>query len=1243
MDAVLEQINSSGKAFIDFALPMLIQSSVLIVVLLGLDAILSRRIRAVFRYWIWMIVLVKLMLPTTLALPTSPTYWLSDGLRSFVTGKSFPAEISATSSTVTNIPPKPSPRSRSNGAASSADNADLQTGLVPSAGADRVITPAMSGSLLTWQGYVLLAWLASVVLMMTLLIQRALFVRSLVTQSETASDTMTSILQSARQQMHVTTRVGLRHSQAIAGPCVCGLVRPIILIPQSLSSKVSEQRFKAILLHELAHIKRGDLWVSCIQTIVQIVYVYHPLLWVANAMIRKVREQAADEMVLVALGEEADDYPKTLLDVSRLTFGSPALSLRFIGVAESKKALHRRIKHMLTRPVPKSTRIGALGTIAIIVVAAVLLPMARAEKSNKDASATPQVISTEATEKAPPASESDTIVDPKTGLKFTVAKKISGENDVVVNADRLRLSPNGKFLLYRGQVVPLDGGKTFKLEALHGTEYAAWSSDGKLIAYWDKVAIWLLPVSPETGQPTGPARKLLDDQVETGQRQISWSRDSQWIILSNYWTQDRHHTAVSVQDGRPMQPLDYTLFSLRSPDQKSLAYFKPHNGVWTMPVQGGASRLAVGSHGESAVVPLWWSPDADWLLFGTGKRTSGTYDDLRFVRLADHRDVELRWFPQQVGREVLGVTPDGKKLQFYKTSYEIRRATKVASIRGGRLAELAFSRLVGFNGARISSPDGRRWFFMVLKPDIGDKQDTYAFAPYVAASAAADPVEVKLPEEVKRQHAFNYWSADRWLLSPDGKRLVRQDEYVTPRGESVVDLYSIPISLEKAQSTGPATLIAQAWSLDYYDYEIAWSPDSSRLAIYGGPKDRAGLWVVPADGSPPKQLTQSPKEYEESPRWSPDGKFIAYRVESAGQVSLYTVSAEGGASKRLWTKSGINSLRYTWFPDSKEIGLASDGAIVAVDIADGSVRPFLNLAEGGFTQLQWFQWSPDGRTLGLYGNNDGEDGKVALFHVADKKIEMLHPDPDPGEEPRFDWTGDSQSIFCTTWQYEKVRPATLIYEVDLVEAWTQAKNSVADVSSPASASPIAKLEAPPLVNGEFRDDFEDGDTRYWTFDEPSIYDHVREVQNGELVLENTRAFIGLPEWTNYVVTVRLRIKEATGVVPWSGGFAGVGFRRAEHGEYCLSLDRDQKALWFGVCYWDVDYVTGMLAEPAFNYVMDKWYTIQVEVKGPHIVVRVDGQPIIDLNDENCPQGAVTLVSGVGSRVHFDDFSVRLLQ
>jgi len=101
-------------------------------------------------------------------------------------------------------------------------------------------------------------------------------------------------------------------------------------------------------------------------------------------MIRRVREQAVDETVQVAMGEKARQYPETLVNVAKLAFKRPALSLRLIGVVESKSALKGRIKHMLGRPIPKSAKLGIIGLIVVLIVVlivgAILLPMAKAER-----------------------------------------------------------------------------------------------------------------------------------------------------------------------------------------------------------------------------------------------------------------------------------------------------------------------------------------------------------------------------------------------------------------------------------------------------------------------------------------------------------------------------------------------------------------------------------------------------------------------------------------------------------------------------------------------------------------------------------------------------------------------------------------------------------------------------------------------------------------------------------------------
>jgi len=383
VEAILEQLNSMGAAFVDFAFPMLIQSSILILAILALDLLLSSKVRAVFRYWIWMIVLVKLVLPTTLSSPTSPAFWFGADLQGVAVQEPIAAQTSEAASpiTATSTDTPAFPEAMSEVQPLGGIRYDPRVGGLP---AQEVVTlpPSMRALSISWQGIVLLVWLAGVTTMTLLLIQRTFSVRGLIAQSTEVSAEMLTVLQQGRQQIKVSGRVALRLSPFASSPSVCGLFRPIILLPHGLADKLNSQHLRSIILHELAHIKRGDLWVSLCQTILQIIYVYNPLLWVANARIRKIREAAVDETVLVAMGDDAGDYPRTLLDVSRLSFSRPALSLRLIGVVESKKALAERIRHMAGRPFPKTAKLGIIGLLGVVVMAAVLLPMARAQKDD---------------------------------------------------------------------------------------------------------------------------------------------------------------------------------------------------------------------------------------------------------------------------------------------------------------------------------------------------------------------------------------------------------------------------------------------------------------------------------------------------------------------------------------------------------------------------------------------------------------------------------------------------------------------------------------------------------------------------------------------------------------------------------------------------------------------------------------------------------------------------------------------
>ena len=76
MSQFIEILNHYGKVAVYFAWPMLWQSSALIAVLFVADFALRRQVRAAVRYALWLVVLLKLLLPPSLALPTGVAWWL---------------------------------------------------------------------------------------------------------------------------------------------------------------------------------------------------------------------------------------------------------------------------------------------------------------------------------------------------------------------------------------------------------------------------------------------------------------------------------------------------------------------------------------------------------------------------------------------------------------------------------------------------------------------------------------------------------------------------------------------------------------------------------------------------------------------------------------------------------------------------------------------------------------------------------------------------------------------------------------------------------------------------------------------------------------------------------------------------------------------------------------------------------------------------------------------------------------
>jgi beta-lactamase regulating signal transducer with metallopeptidase domain len=365
INTIITGLNEIGRGFWDYAAAVFVQASLLIVLLLILDFVLRKHVRAVFRYCLWMLLFVKLVLPASFTLPTGIGYWLGDY---------FPVEVST--AIFTPHTKAAVPMMQIDEVVPMVNNTSQRYVLDTQTMNERMPAGVELESI-NWQGLVFSGWLVGMLVLSISVVRRFCYVRRLIANSRSPIERSVEMLEECRRRMGIRRNIELRLTGQKLSPAVCGLFKPTILMPATLLQKLSREKLSAVLIHELAHIKRGDAWVHLLQTILQIVYFYNPLVWIANTMVRRVREQAVDEMVLVTLRPKTKNYSNMLIDIAEMAFWRPNFSLSIIGVVESKKALERRINHMLTRPVPKSSKLGILGLTTIFIIGAILLPMGR--------------------------------------------------------------------------------------------------------------------------------------------------------------------------------------------------------------------------------------------------------------------------------------------------------------------------------------------------------------------------------------------------------------------------------------------------------------------------------------------------------------------------------------------------------------------------------------------------------------------------------------------------------------------------------------------------------------------------------------------------------------------------------------------------------------------------------------------------------------------------------------------------
>ncbi|WP_119079342.1 M56 family metallopeptidase [Chitinophaga alhagiae] len=181
------------------------------------------------------------------------------------------------------------------------------------------------------------------------------------------------------QRMGIARRVQLFISRHLQVPVMIGFLRPVILLPAAMVNNLSPEQLEAILLHELAHIKRNDYLLNIFQTIVETILFFNPFVWWISKNIRLEREHCCDDLVIAGTVQPLH-YARALvaLEEYRLTVNPMAMA-----AADDKHHLFHRIKRIMemkTKNLNYSQRLLALLIIVTGLVSIAWLNPGKSEK-----------------------------------------------------------------------------------------------------------------------------------------------------------------------------------------------------------------------------------------------------------------------------------------------------------------------------------------------------------------------------------------------------------------------------------------------------------------------------------------------------------------------------------------------------------------------------------------------------------------------------------------------------------------------------------------------------------------------------------------------------------------------------------------------------------------------------------------------------------------------------------------------
>lgn len=435
------------------------EASVLIIFLVLIQFFPGRRFTAKWRYCLWLILLLRLIIPIN---PESALSIFSIVPHSFRNVFITDYSNGRNSNHIDDIVPSSFYGSENTGeknirisqTVSENNNTpiDLTAGdFIPEAPSDRSLDKYLQPNKSFLALFII--WSTGAVIMILLTAHQALrFLLSVRNRRFLTDHKALEILEDCKEEMGIHAYLAIVETPYIKSPSLYGFIRPKLLLPAGSIEKMGYERLKYIFKHELAHLKRRDIVINWLLTFLQIIHWFNPLIWIAFAGIKAEREILCDLEVLSSSKNDASqEYGKTiiyLLENYAKPYSLPGLAC----ILEEKEFIKRRIT-MIAKFPNQNNKMSILGFLLLVLFACSALTDSKSNVkiTNNKAETAASLIDISATSFEIASYQSDK----KDSGMFTAGIAISNDLDETTppfSVHFFRLEKNGYFSLINNAV-----------------------------------------------------------------------------------------------------------------------------------------------------------------------------------------------------------------------------------------------------------------------------------------------------------------------------------------------------------------------------------------------------------------------------------------------------------------------------------------------------------------------------------------------------------------------------------------------------------------------------------------------------------------------------------------------------------------------------------------------------------------------------------------------------------------------